>query len=285
MGMATVMVHYAGGETSNRRALIARDVASWFGARLIGIAAYPAPQPVSGDLVGGEQDHLPGGDFVEDERVATPDPAPIASWLAEVAAEFRSIMGETTPAQWRSATQDPGHYLIREARAADLVVLGPMDSAAQVELIVDPASVLVHCGRPILIVPKNVGSLAAQHILVGWKEAREARRAVRDALPFLKRAQRVSIIQVDEDGGGAVDLAPLADVAAYLASHNVTVAATLTPPVRDSIATTLTGVAREADADLLVTGGYGRSRVKEWAFGGVTRDLLVSSPVCCLLSH
>jgi nucleotide-binding universal stress UspA family protein len=285
MGMATVMVHYAGGETSNRRALIARGVASWFGARLIGIAGYPAPLSVSGDLVGGEQDHLPGGDFVEDERVATPDPAPIATWLAEVAAEFRSIIGETTPAQWRSATEDPGPYLIREARAADLVVLGPLDSTVQVELIVDPASVLVHCGRPILIVPKNIGSLAAKHVLVGWKEAREARRAVRDALPFLKRAQRVSIVQVDENGRGGVDQAPLADLAAYLAAHKVTVAATLTPPVRESIATTLIGLARDADADLLVTGGYGRSRVKEWAFGGVTKDLLASSPVCCLLSH
>ena len=89
MGVASIMVHYSGGEASQRRASLARSVASWLDARLIGIAAHAAPLQASGDLVGGEQADLPGGDFVQEEPLARPETAPISAWLAALGDEFQ----------------------------------------------------------------------------------------------------------------------------------------------------------------------------------------------------
>ena len=44
-------------------------------------------------------------------------------------------------------------------------------------------------------------------------------------------------------------------------------------------------VAEQEQADLIVSGAYGYSRMREWMFGGVTRELLNGAPVCCLMSH
>ena len=77
----------------------------------------------------------------------------------------------------------------------------------------------------------------------------------------------------------------LADVANYLVSHRVVVAAEIWRRARGPAATELLNFVRDENADLIVAGGYGHSRLGEWIFGGVTHELLGSSPVCCLLSH
>src|ERR1700737_2069029 len=120
MAVANVMVQYSGRESSYGRASLARSVASWFDARLIGVAAHAAPLAVSGDLVDGEQVHLPGGDFVEEEPLARPETAPISAWLAELGQEFQSIVRmDNLRVEWRAGIDEPTHYIITEARAAD----------------------------------------------------------------------------------------------------------------------------------------------------------------------
>ena len=285
MPIRTVMVHYAGGEISRGRAVIAAELARRFGARLIGAAAYPAPISVSGDLVGGEQEHLSGGDFVEADAPAPPDTAPMRAWLGGVADEFRALADDNRTG-WRSTIGDPTEFIVAQARVADLIVLGASTAGPDPELMPDAATVLLQSGRPLLVVPLGVQSLNARKIVVGWKETPEARRAVREALPFAHQAERITIVTVDDSGPGSTDPAPLADVAAYLASHNVTAPTEpLVVPMGDSVAGTLVGLAQQRSADLIVVGGYGRGRVAEWVFGGVTRELLTSSPVCCLFSH
>jgi nucleotide-binding universal stress UspA family protein len=77
----------------------------------------------------------------------------------------------------------------------------------------------------------------------------------------------------------------LADVAAYLVRHRVIVAAEVWRRPQRPVAAELLHIVEEEEADLIVAGGYGHSRLGEWIFGGVTRELLTASPVCCLLSH
>jgi nucleotide-binding universal stress UspA family protein len=132
-------------------------------------------------------------------------------------------------------------------------------------------------------VPAPRGVLQAQAVVIAWKETPQARRAVRDGLPFLKRAQRVRIVAVEENA--TIDRAALEDVASYLSNHQIGVIDVQTVGVGHSIAQTLMASARDLGADLIVAGGYGHSRLSESIFGGVTRDLLASSPICCLLSH
>jgi nucleotide-binding universal stress UspA family protein len=284
MGLASIMVHVGTDGGVHGRVDIARSLATRFDAGLIGIAGQAPPPIVSGDIVG-ETNRQTGGDIVEGDEIEQPDTTAIVSWLAALGDAFRAEAGNNAGVTFRTAVEQPTAFIVREARAADLVILGRAAASDIAERAVDPANVLIGCGRPLLIVPDAVGTLSAERIVVGWKETREARRAVHDALALLKRAREVTIAAVEEPNQGAADSAPLDDVAAYLARHGVTVGAALTRGFAGSVGEALGVIAAEKGADLIVAGGYGRSRLSERVFGGVTRDLLSHSPLCCLLSH
>jgi nucleotide-binding universal stress UspA family protein len=108
---------------------------------------------------------------------------------------------------------------------------------------------------------------------------------VGDALPVLKQAKEVLLVEIGEDASKSEDKRSLADIARYLARHGVVVAEEIWRRARGPAATELLELVRAENADLIVAGGYGHSRLGEWIFGGVTHRLLASSPVCCLLSH
>lgn len=132
---------------------------------------------------------------------------------------------------------------------------------------------------PVLFVPPHLDNLFAKRIVVGWKDSREARRAVWDGLPFLKRAEEVFVVSVDVDRGSADD------VARYLGCYGVEACALARPRPTIAVADEIVRIAEQEGADLIVCGAYGHSRTREWIFGGVTRDLLDHAPLCCLTTH
>jgi nucleotide-binding universal stress UspA family protein len=284
MGLASIMVHVGADAGTPGRVDIARGLATRFNSDLIGIAGQAPPAMVSGDIVG-EIDHQSGGDFVEGDEIEQPDTRAIVSWLAALANAFKENATPNANVAFRSAAEQPTAFIIREARAADLVILGSAAASDIADRAVDPARVLVHCGRPLLVVPDAVGTLSADRIVVGWKETREARRAVHDALTLLKGAKDVMIVAVEEPNESVADSRPLDDVAAYLARHGVSIGGVITRRFAGSVGAALAAIAGEKGADLIVAGGYGHSRLSEWIWGGVTRELLGSSRMCCLLSH
>ena len=142
----------------------------------------------------------------------------------------------------------------------------------------------MRAGRPVLIVPPAVRALDLSRVVVAWKDTREARRAVADALPLLARADRVTVVELappdrlDETADG------LENVTAWLARHGVEAEArALASGAGD--ARRLEAVVRELGGSLLVAGAYGHSRIHEWVFGGVTCDFLMHPDVCALISH
>ena len=108
---------------------------------------------------------------------------------------------------------------------------------------------------------------------------------MRDALPLLRQAKEVLVVEIGEDGSKTQDKRILGDVARYLVRHGVVVAEEVWKRARGPAATELLELVRAENVDLIVAGGYGHSRLGEWIFGGVTHQLLASSPVCCMLSH
>jgi nucleotide-binding universal stress UspA family protein len=135
------------------------------------------------------------------------------------------------------------------------------------------------------VVPEGSKSLRANSILVAWKNTREARRAVIDALPLLQRADEVIVQAVcDHD-----DLETLAfqanDVVAALKRHGVPARANVARAEPEAVTHELERIADLNDADLIVAGAYGHSRLTEWAFGGVTDDLLHHPRRFVLMSH
>ena len=179
----------------------------------------------------------------------------------------------------------PAELLAREARAADLLIVGLRSSIGSPQDFFDPGVILLSAGRPIMVVPDIVHPLPLRRVVIAWKETRECRRAVRDSLPLLQRAKEVLIVEIGEDRPESESRKALADVRSYLVGHQVAVTDEIWRRARGPVPAELLRLVADEKADLIVAGGYGHTRLGEWMFGGVTHELLSSSPVCCMLSH
>lgn len=269
MAYASVMVHAEAGAQCEARLRLAVGIANLFEATLIGVGAepaLPAPEFASPDVTG-QRDHSAQTHIRQAAR------------RFDVAASYAAAGHE-----WRPAADDATQAIIREARAADLVVLSPV-RAGEPRPRVDPGEVLMRSGRPILVAPQSQTQLAPCRVVVGWKDTRESRRALSDALPFLRMASHVRVVEIC----GAT-LRPDAeehvkDVAAALARHGVTASGDVIAAADAAAAGELRNLCEGWEADLLVVGGYGHTRTREWVLGGVTRALLADCATPLLLSH
>jgi nucleotide-binding universal stress UspA family protein len=271
---ATVMVHVDVGNGADARVRLAAALADRFAADLIGVSAcllppYPA-----------ESAYFVTRDVIEQER------RDIETLLVRAETAFRAAAGaDRRRIEWRAAIEPPDTYLATQARAADLVIVGRRAGAVDGARVPDPGGIALRAGRPVLVVPPDVDTLAGERVVVGWKDTREARRAIRDALPLLERAGAVTLVEICDEPSVAEGRQHLEDVARYLARHKVKVGAKIATAPDGRVADELIRLAKADNADLIVAGAYGHSRLGEWVFGGATRNLLAASPVCCLLAH
>jgi nucleotide-binding universal stress UspA family protein len=265
---AAVMVHVDIEHDSERRVELAIGMADRLQAALIGVAGCALwPAFMAGDV------ELSKSNQYDFQKMM----ARFEQRGNKFCAQGRSLK----QIEWRSALESPGELLLREARAADLLVIGPRRS----EYDAEPGVIVLRAGRPVLLVPDAVAALPLRRVVVAWKDTRECRRAVRDALPFLQQAKEVLLVGMGEHESQPQGKKDLADVAAYLVRHQVIVAAEVWRRPQRPVAAELLHIVEEERADLIVAGGYGHSRLGEWIFGGVTRELLAASPICCMLSH
>jgi len=188
--------------------------------------------------------------------------------------------------EWRVAMDDPVDAMTLHSRYADLVVIGQSESSDDTHVPMDfPERLVLAAGRPVLILP-SVGSFATigKRILVAWNPSREATRAVTDSIPLLREADSVHIMAVNPKAGehGAV---AGADIGLYLARHGVRVEVKTDHGAEIDVGNELLSRAADLDADLIVMGGYGHSRMKEWVLGGATRTILESMTAPVLMSH
>jgi nucleotide-binding universal stress UspA family protein len=239
----------------------------------------------------------------------TPEASTIAARLSEEAVQARREQAQACVAQAAQASGvsipleglhgDPLSALLSRAHAADLLVLGQRDPATPDGL--PPGFVgrlLVGAGCPLLFVPfANEVTGCGERVLVAWSGKRESARALRDALPILRRAKAVELMhfaRADEP------VEPMQAALDYLQRHGIAASATVRhsrePSIGErmlrsawtpdtSVAETLLSHAADSGADLIVSGGYGHSRAWELALGGVTRTLLKSMTVPVLMSH
>jgi nucleotide-binding universal stress UspA family protein len=271
----TLMVHLELGRSNAGVLRIAAALAERLGASVIGISACQPTALVYGD---GYVD----GSMIEAERKE------LARETAAAEAEFRTaLQGSRGPLQWRSSdlTASLPAYIAAEARAADLFITGvATGDLFDASRAVDTGGLVLQLGRPVLLVPASVAPTRLERAVVAWRDTREARRAISDALPLLKAAAHVAVVEIvaEADRPGAEQR--LADVVAWLARHGIG-AEPLTVPGSGDDAAAICTLTREQHADLVVAGAYGHSRLREWAFGGVTRDLLMRADCCALVSH
>ncbi|WP_244030726.1 universal stress protein [Methylobacterium sp. E-016] len=272
MSYASIIVAVDPGERTAPRIGVAAHLAQRLDARLIGVAAWAPDYPR-----GFGETSVPTGYGIEDLRQKA------FGELHRAEETFRLAARPAGRIEWRSELRETLTFLAEQSRAADLVVVGrqgkndlPHHAAA-----VGPGDALMTVGRPILVVPHGVERLSATRVVVAWKDTPQGRRAISDAMPFLTLAEQVQVVQVAE----GTDRTELEDVVAYLGLHGVKAVGVLKAPKAGGTAETLLDAAEMFGADLIVSGAFGYSRLREWFFGGVTRTLLDHSPVCCLMSH
>ena len=175
-----------------------------------------------------------------------------------------------------------------QARHADLsIMIRPGDAPPSDYRTAVFEGILFGSGRPVLIVPSNwKGERIGRKVAVAWNGKREAARALADAMPIIEAAEEIYLFTVDAKPGlDGVGPAPGADIAAHLARRGLKVELRNLDGLGRNEADALIGGARSVDADLVVMGGYGRARLSEWVFGGMTREMTAKSPLPVLMSH
>ncbi|MCS6757736.1 MAG: universal stress protein [Candidatus Devosia euplotis] len=135
----------------------------------------------------------------------------------------------------------------------------------------------------MLIAVSGSKKLKADKVIVAWKDTKEARRAIVDALPLLKAANDVHVVVIYE-GNLAAERASMQHAVAWPESHEIKVRCEVFPNEGGAAQSTI-NAAKAADADLIVSGTYGHSRLREWLVGGVTRDLLAAPSIHRFLSN
>lgn len=272
MSYATLMVYVDAEGTPENRVRIAAGLADKFNATLIGLSAMAIKPPFVAE-------------GVVIEEITEADIKEMKAKLAGKEKWFRTVAGEHRKLAWRQVLNFPTEALAAEARSADLIIIGRTRGPGDFYSSLDPGGTILKLGRPALVVPDSVSSLRAEHVVVGWKDTREARRALQDSLPFLHEATRVTIVEICASGEEEQATERITGVADHLARHRIKSGPKVILHRQGQAAAQLIRLAQDEGADLLITGAYGHSRVGEWFFGGMTRDLLATSPFCCLMSH
>src|SRR5471032_2187238 len=252
-------------------------VADTFEAHLLGVAFSYDPI-IPGTVMGG----IPP-EFIESQRSESEKKARAALAHFEQAAKRAGVSYEarTINASIGGAAERLGHL----ARRFDLAIAGQpeRDRAAAAEVVDE--GVLFESGRPVIFVPFiQKAGLKLDRVMVCWDGSRAATRAVADSIPLLQKAKLVEIVLVASKGFKA-DEAPGTDLAKHLARHGLDVnLKRITSPDIDVASTILSYVA-DSNADMIVMGGYGHSRLREFVLGGVTRSILETMTVPAFMSH
>ena len=203
--------------------------------------------------------------------------------------QFRKTVDRTeVKSEWRVAEGELGNTLSRHARYVDLAVIG-QEGAEDQKMVIGglPDTVALTCGRPVLVVPYiGARTTPGKHVIVAWNGSREAARAVNDALPILRGADKVDVMGANPEHGELEDAdLPGADLCLHLARHGVKAEAETLVTSELEIGDLLLSRVADRGADLVVMGAYGHARWREVVLGGVTRQLLAQMTVPVLMSH
>jgi nucleotide-binding universal stress UspA family protein len=283
MALRDILVHLDETRGAAARLSLAAEIARRNDAHLAGLFAV---EPISFSAMA-----APGGpDFAAAEAFQEIQEQHRQARLAsgeKLGARFKDearragIVGE-----WRVVESDAATAVTLHARYADLAIVGQDDPDKRAVAAGVAQSALLGSGRPVLVVPFIGAKRLGERVLVAWNATREAARAVNDALPLLEGAKQVTVLSINPERGiaGEGDV-PAADIALHLARHGVKAEAAHTEAEDIGVGEVILSRAADFGADLIVMGGYGHSRTREFVLGGATRTLLQHMTVPVLLSH
>jgi nucleotide-binding universal stress UspA family protein len=261
---------------------VSADLAFKLDAKAVGIAVS-APL-----LIGSENVYVPA-DVFDDHYKKT------EARMLVLEASFEQAM---THAQaefgWHSKITIQPHvqYVSSYSRASDLLMVSireSHDAEAGIEKNSETTSdiagdLVLQSGRPVLLVPNDIETLELNSALICWQDTKEARRALSDAIPLLQKCAQVRLLELYKKDQYETSTNNLTQIINWLLSHGIHAHA-VTLESNGNDAEQLQAFAGEHEVDLLIGGAFGHSRIREWMFGGVTRNLFFHGAQCALISH
>jgi nucleotide-binding universal stress UspA family protein len=268
MSYKTLLLHVEPTDASRARLRVVADFAKDIGAEVIGLGGR-RPLIEAEPLV---------ATFGADVAVRTATEFEAAELAESESAFHRLVPG----GDWRTSAGVPVESFCEVAAGVDLVITGLERSSP--DFAPATAATIMRAGIPVLALPVQQARISTDRIVIAWKNTREARRAVSDALPLLRRAQNVCVVSISAPSDAAASASSVDDVLQRLARHGVRAShealSTRHDPARE-----LLRFAVSRKDDLIVTGGFGHSRAGEWLLGGMTQSLLEQSTLPILFSH
>lgn len=278
MSFRDILVQVDGSEASARHSKVAAKLAGRFGAHLIGSflrSSFPSQLYVAGPYGGVPPTILP--QLVEEHEQAMDRAAEASRKGFEAAAS-----DEDVSSAWLTLNGDRKDEMVDAMRRTDLTVLGAEPAPLLADKGVEPATLGLASGGPVLVLPDRLADARlGRRVLVAWNGGREAARALRDAAPFLNEADKVFVLTVAPRG----DRGPEGLLQRHLERHGCEAEVILDRSDDESAGRILRKQVEELGADLVVMGLYGRTRLQELLLGGVSRDMLRDPPVPLLVSH
>ena len=260
MTYKTILVHVEPEWGADDALVTALQAADMFGAHILGVAGETFDLQSLAYVEGSLVQELRDGIDVD---------------LAAADKRFRAaVVGAAGGSTFLSGVDRPSFLMGRYARGADLIVARRTPHGSSAFNLCHPADLVMETGLPVLLTPDDRRPLRSRRVVVAWKDCREARRALTDAMPFMTRAERVVLVDVCPADQKAEEGRALREVTERLSRHGIAAEIQVSAPTGASVAKEIEDAAIRIDADLIVSGAYSHNRLREWVLGGVTQALL-----------
>lgn len=274
--MKNILVQADLGKSFKARMEFAVSLAKQQGARITGLYDIPLFE-----MAGYSKFSFPKA-VLEERNKAEHAEAEVAKKIFDDALIKSDVDGS-----WKIEVGDFCDTICGYGRSADLIIMGQRDGEGRNSGdSTAPDRIILRAGRPVLVTPHVAfDANAGSRILVAWDGSRESARAMHDALPLLQKSEHVDVVTFSEPKSAAAKVASLESIVGFLKDYGVNAESESLILNEMSVGESLLNRMVDRGANMLVMGGYGKSRLREIVLGGVTRTVLEHASVPVMMSR